>query len=124
MKKYIILILLVIAVVVGYNYIYQDHRDIEREPAEFSLSAETLQSDFIENYTQAEAQYLDKTLLVKGKITELNALDLTLDNVILCSFQELNDVEIGSIVELKGRCIGYDDLLEIVKMDQCTKVDN
>ena len=124
MKKYIILILLLVLAVIGYNYIYQDHRDIEHETPEFSLSAEKLQSDFLMNYSQAETLYLDKTLHVKGKVTELNASDLTLDDIVFCSFKTIDNVKIGDVLMLKGRCIGYDDLLEIVKMDQCTIIEN
>ena len=110
MKKYIILILLLVLAVIGYNYIYQDHRDIEHQTPEFSLLAEKL--------------YLDKTLHVKGKVTELNASDLTLDDIVFCSFKTIDNVKIGDVLMLKGRCIGYDDLLEIVKMDQCTIIEN
>jgi hypothetical protein len=31
----------------------------------------------------------------------------------------VNDFKNGDIVVIKGRCIGYDDLFEIVKLDQC-----
>ena len=124
MKKYIVLVVLLILAIIGYNYIYQDHRNIEKEEASYTLTSNDLISEFKNNSSEAESKYLDQTIEIKGEVTELNANDLTLDNAVFCTFSQIDNVVVGDIVVLKGRCIGFDDLLEEVKMDQCVKIED
>ena len=47
--------------------------------------------------------------------------DMTLNEVIFCQFIDSidSDFKPGMSITVKGRMIGYDDLLEQVKLDQC-----
>ncbi len=126
MRKWIIiLILLVIGGIIGYNYIYQDHRDIESETAEFSMPSSEIALQFSQDATSAEQQFLNKTIEVSGLISEMNTNDITIDDKVFCQF--LNHIETtldkSDKVKIKGRVIGYDDLLEQVKLDQCTIIN-
>ena len=126
MRKWIIiLIALIIAVIVGYNYIYQDHRDIETEKAEFVMSANEISTLFSENSSTSEHKFLNKTIEVSGLISEINASDITIDDKVFCQFskESTSDLKENSKVTIKGRVIGYDDLLEQVKLDQCTIIN-
>jgi len=126
MRKWIIiLIALIIAVIVGYNYIYQDHRDIETEKAEFVMSANEISTLFSENTSTSEQKFLNKTIEVSGLISEINASDITIDDKVFCQFskESTSDLKENSKVTIKGRVIGYDDLLEQVKLDQCTIIN-
>lgn len=123
MRKWIIiLIILIIAAVIGYNYIYQDHRDIESEKAEYSMTSDEITIKFSENAVQAEQTFLNKTIEVSGLVSEVNANEITIDDKVFCQFSNMNQntIEINSKIKIKGRVIGYDDLLEQVKLDQCT----
>ncbi|TWO31875.1 hypothetical protein E1J38_010840 [Seonamhaeicola sediminis] len=121
MRKYIILIVLLILAIIGYNYIYQEHRNIEAEPPEFTLSSESLFNQFVENASDSEKKYLNKTIEVSGVITELDKSNLVLNEKVFCQFQNLNNKNISKsiTIKIKGRFIGYDELLEEVKLDQC-----
>ena len=122
-KWVVLLVLLIIAGFVGYNYLYKDHRDISSEEASFSIGVATLDKDFKENETIANAKYLDKTITISGKITEvdIDANALVVDGVLFAGFIEsIADSKKDTKIELKGRFIGYDELLEEFKMDQCT----
>jgi len=119
MRKWILILVVVILGLIGYTYIYQDHRDIENEKAEFSLIASDWANEFVINPLASEKKYLNKTIEVQGTITELNAFDLTLDDNIFCQFTSKIKIESKSI-KIKGRFIGYDNLLEQVKLDQCS----
>lgn len=126
MKKWIvILIVLIIAAFIGYNYIYQDHRDIENEAAEFVMPSAEIALQFSQDPTSAEQQFLNKTIEVSGLISEINTNDITIDDKVFCQF--LNPMETAldksDKVKIKGRVIGYDDLLEQVKLDQCTIIN-
>jgi len=128
MKKLIVLLLIVVVGgIFAYNYLYQDHRDIENEKSEFSLTSLELTNEFSSASSNSEKKYLNKTIEVTGAISELNKNDMTLDNTIICLFNETSQtssLSIGSKVKIKGRFIGYDDLLEQVKLDQCTLMSN
>ncbi|NMH86656.1 OB-fold protein [Flavivirga algicola] len=123
----IALIIVVLIVIIGYNYIYQDHRNIEKEKATFSLSADEISAEFSKDPDTAEKKYLNKTVEIYGTITELNPMDMTLNNNVYGAFNisltATTSYHINSKIKIKGRCIGYDDLLEQVKLDQCTISD-
>ena len=119
MRKWIVLITLIFLAVLAYNFIYQNHRDIESEKAEFVLTSIDISNEFTINASDSENKYLNKTLEINGTITELNEYDLTLDNKIFCQFKSKIGVVTSKKVSIKGRFIGYDELLEQVKLDQC-----
>lgn len=122
MKKLIILIAFIIILVFTYNYIYQDHRDINSEQAEVSLTSTELYNEFIVDPSISEKKYLNKTIEVSGVISDKNIDNLTIDDNVFCQFSNniLYALENNSTIKIKGRFIGYDDLLEQIKLDQCT----
>jgi len=125
MKKlyWIVLLIAIIGGFLGYNYIYQDHRDIHAEKPEFTVASEVISKEFADNATTAEAKYLNKTIMVSGNITEINTKDITINNTLFCNLSEgyeTTKFKINDNITIKGRCIGYDDLLELVKLDQCS----
>ena len=110
------LIVLVLGVYFGYNYMYQDHRNIESEVAVVSISATELVTYFNENNSE---KVLNKTVQVSGKITEIDTNNITLDDQVQCNFDSiLNNLKINESITIKGRCIGFDELFEVAKIDQ------
>ena len=122
MRKWVILIFIILLVIVGYNYVYQDHRNIEKEAAAVTISSITISNEFAQTPIEAENKYLNSTIEVFGLITESNIKDITLNNKVFCQFEkEFNkSFSINATLKIKGRVIGYDDLLEQVKLDQCS----
>ena len=99
-----------------YNYLYQNHRNIQKEPVEVSVSSSDLVGFFNKNESE---KVLNKTVEIFGKITEINSKSLTIDNKVQCSFEiEVNAFKLNQIVTIKGRCIGFDELFGLVKIDQ------
>jgi len=119
MRKWIILLILVVIGIIAYNYIFHEHRDIKSEPVEFVLTSTDLANEFAINPSASERKYLNKTIEVNGNISELNAFDLTLDDNVFCQFNSKIEVKLNNVT-IKGRFIGYDTLLEQVKLDQCS----
>jgi hypothetical protein len=107
--------------VFSYNYLYQDHRNIETEKAEQRTTSQKIEKEFMMDAVKSEQKYLNKTIEVSGIISEINKNNLTLDEHILCVFGNPIDsiIKTNSNIKIKGRVIGYDDLFEQVKMDQC-----
>lgn len=124
MKKKIIIVLAVLAVAgVGlYIYMYKGHRDIASENADYSLTVKTLQQQFIDNPTKANKQYADKTIEIYGKITsvDLDEHAIIVDEKLSVVFKDsvMKNLTVENLVKIKGRFVGYDDLLEEFKMDQ------
>lgn len=120
MRKWIVLLIIIIVTFLGYHYIYQDHRDIESETAEFTLTAEDITNEFEINPSDAESKYLNKTIIISGIITELNSNQITLNDKVFCQLNSATNIlKTNQKVTLKGRFIGYDNLLEEIKLDQC-----
>ncbi len=124
MKKLLIVILILgIAAFVGYKYVYQSHRDIQGEKAEFTVDATELAREFSENSDVTSKKYLNKTIIVEGKLTEIEANSLMLNDAAYCTFDinhNISESSLNSKYAIKGRCIGYDELLEVVKLDQAS----
>ncbi|WP_298345248.1 hypothetical protein [uncultured Algibacter sp.] len=120
MKKKILIIITLLAItLLAYNYMYQDHRDIASEEPEFSITPEQIVNTFKTNLKDSEKKYLNKTIELTGIVTESNSKDLTLNHDVFCQFLQNQNASLNANIKIKGRCIGYDDLLEQVKLDQC-----
>lgn len=101
--------------------INKPHRDIGNESAIFKIKSDTLVSHFLRNETSASRNYLNQTIEVSGMVTEINMNFLTIDDKIYCKFEDIiSQITLNTYVKVKGRCIGFDELLEQVKLDQCT----
>jgi hypothetical protein len=120
-NKIIFSLILVFGIIIAYNYMYPDHRSISEETVSYTLDADSLFNEFTEDSQQAELKYLDQTIIVSGVITSINANSVTISNKIYGQFETLNsDLKVNDPIAVKGRCIGYDDLLEEIKLDQCS----
>lgn len=127
MKKKLLIVcffVIIIAFLV-YNYVYKSHRDISNEKESFAISVIDLKNDYRKNDSLANAKYLDKTIVIYGKITSLDlanrllSVDTSLSAILKESGVSLN---LNDSIKLKGRFIGYDDLLEEFKMDECSVI--
>lgn len=121
MKKLIAFILLIVIVVIAYKYIYRDHRDISAENPEFTVEAKSITHEFKTNNISTEKKYLNKTIAITGEVSEINSNDVTLNSTVFCKLIDSlrEPLVLHHQITLKGRLIGYDDLLEQVKLDQC-----
>ena len=64
----------------------------------------------------------DKVVIISGTITSSDENGITLSSQIYCQFRadvDKTSVQENQSIKLKGRVIGYDDLLEELKLDQC-----
>ena len=118
------LVLILIIAIVGYNYLYQDHRDIKSEKAAYVINAKDLINAFQANEVEATTKYLNKTITITGNLTSVEGTSVVVENAVFLALSEnkllpSNNL-LNTIVRIKGRCIGYDNLLEEVKLDQAS----
>lgn len=123
MKKGLIILGILLIVIAGlYFYAYRSHRDIASENSDFSVSVATLQKEYSENVDLTNKKYLDKTIEVNGKITSIDLTNhfIVVDSKLTAIFNDsiLTNVSPQKTIKIKGRFLGYDDLLEEFKMDQ------
>lgn len=127
-KVFYLLLFLIVATFGAYQYLYKSHRNIAAEKADFKTTTETVFSAYSENDSLANATYLDKTILIKGKITNLDysAKIVTVDEKLAARFvSNLSDIlKLQDSIVIKGRLIGFDDLLGEIQMDQCSIVED
>ena len=127
MKKKLLIVcfFVIISTVLIYNYVYKSHRDISNEKESFAISVIDLKNDYRKNDSLANAKYLDKTIVIYGKITSLDLANriLSVDTSLSAIMKESGvSLNLNDSIKLKGRFIGYDDLLEEFKMDECSVI--
>ncbi|MBA0882208.1 hypothetical protein [Flavobacterium undicola] len=116
------ILILLVATIAIYRYTYQDHRDISSEKATYVVSIPELKKEFASNDSLAFAKYQDQTIELTAKITAVDTENkaLVLDNTVFATFNDslAKDIVSGKTLKIKGRFLGYDELLEEFKMDQ------
>jgi uncharacterized protein (UPF0333 family) len=127
-KKILLLAIIVVAIlVVVYFYIYKGHRDVASATTDYVFTVAQLKQEFLANDSLATTKYQDKVIEVNGKITaiETESKSVVLDEKMYASFDQSipENVKENQVVKLKGRLLGYDDLLEEFKMDQTSVIE-
>jgi hypothetical protein len=96
-------------------------RDLQSEEAAFTLKAKDFVAEFTKNEVEANKNYLEKPVAISGVITSVNGKEVIIDDVVVCGFTVADaSLAVGQTVSVKGRVIGFDDLMGSVNMDQCS----
>ena len=126
-KKIIVLIfLLLLLLTVGFfsarYYAYHGgKRDVQTEQTAFTLKTKDILAEFTTNEAAANKKYLEKPVVISGVITSINDKEVIIDEVVVCGFTSADaTLKKGQTISVKGRVIGYDDLMGGVNMDQCS----
>ena len=124
--KYLFISLPIISLIFIFALYNKPHKTYADKISAHSLSAEDLFSEYNNNYKESNDKYLGSVLSISGVVTKCSSNLIILNNRIVCSFNEKdsslssNDIALGENLIIKGHCIGYDDLLEEVRVDHCT----
>ena len=113
-----ILIIMLIGAYAAYKYAYKPHTTIEELTSDFSGTSDDFLSKVKENFSL----WNNKTVELSGIITSKEEKGITLNNTIFCQFRDdmnISELQSNQSIKLKGRVIGYDDLLDELKLDQC-----
>ena len=116
------LFLIVLLLGIGYAYMYKGHRNISEEKVDFSATSLQLNAEYQDDIAAATTKYLDKIIELEGKVTDVESDNFTLDDLVLCYTDTITikRVKLSSVLKVKGRSIGYDELLEYIKIDFVT----
>ncbi|WP_348811372.1 OB-fold protein [Flavobacterium maritimum] len=131
MSKKIKIIILLVAVIgligfFAYNYVmHGGARNLTTEKTNFTVTSESITSEFTTNIQKANEKYLEKAVAIKGKITASNGNEVILDGIVICNFKSQDlSIKKDQTVTVKGRVVGYDDLMGELKLDQCFVIKN
>ena len=115
--------LLVVLGAFGYMYLNPSHRNIQEEEVKLTLTAKALAKRF--QIAAAQNELVDQVVQVEGRVTALDERSMTIDRKVEVDFTKKlpTDLALEAVVTIKGRCVGYDDLLALVKIDQANLVE-
>jgi len=124
-KKILLAFLFTVAIVCSvYIYTYKSHRDIPSEKADYVVSIAGLQREFESNDSLAYAKYQDKTIELTATISSIDfpSKGIVLGEKVFATFKDglPKNIVSGKRIKIKGRFLGYDELLGEFKIDQCS----
>lgn len=126
--KIIILLIGLIGLIGFFAYKYIMHgggRNLTTEKTSFSVTSASITSEFTTDIEKANKKYLEKAVEIKGKITASNGNEIILDEIIICSLKNQDlSIKKDQTITIKGRVVGYDDLMGELKLDQCFVIKN
>ncbi|MBP8157432.1 MAG: hypothetical protein KAX93_03560 [Flavobacterium sp.] len=126
-KVFYLLLFLIVGAFAVYQYVYKSHRDIASEKANFTTTVQDVFTSFTENDSTANTKYLDKTIVIRGKISNIDYSGkiIMVDEKLSARFTDKlpEKLKLQDSIVLKGRLIGFDDLLGEIQLDQSTIVE-
>ena len=130
-KKIIILVSLLsfLAVSTTIYFIWnKPHKNYFNAPFDISIEGTKLNEYYQNDLMDANLKFLDKILLVSGPVTKLNSRLVIIGDNIVCSLDSSHvldtSIKLYDEISVRGRCIGYDDLFEEVRIDHCFIMQN
>jgi hypothetical protein len=126
MKKSIkiVLVVLLMGIIAFFGARYYAYhfgqRDLQSEETKFTVTSSEIVNEFVTNVVVANQKYLEKPIVVTGKVTTVSGNNVLLDQSINCTFEKADlSIKENQTLNVKGRVIGFDDLLGELKMDMC-----
>ena len=101
-----------------YQYSFKPPVKISQKKIDFVGSS----TELLNKIQKEGNQWQDKVVIISGKITKLDSQGIMISPNIYCQFLDsifLKKIQLNDTISVKGRVIGYDDLFEELKLDQC-----
>jgi hypothetical protein len=118
-------IIFLLTLLVGFSVFYYvfhfGTRDLATEEALFTVTSKNITAEFASNVAGATKKYSDKAIAVSGIVTAVTDSIVTIDNTIICNFKSPDTtIKNEQTITVKGRLVGFDELMGELKLDQCT----
>lgn len=120
-----IVILILVLQLTGFCIIYykqmlKPQTSITHLKKEFSLDAEQIYMEFQNDNKTFEEKYLNKIVGITGIVTDVQDSLIILNNKIVCIPNlKFRTLKINQPLKIKGRYIGYDELFDNLKVNEC-----
>lgn len=116
----ILFFLVLIVSMATYRYLYQSHESISDQKSEYSGTTQNLFIKVAEN----PENWNNKVVTLSGSVTHQDSNSVTLDRIIYSTLESKNHTSLPSKVTVKGRIVGFDELLEEIKLEQSIIINN
>jgi hypothetical protein len=101
---------------VYYTHLMKPPASIESRQVAFTGPA----AEFSPKVQENANEWLNNIVVLEGVLTSKDENGITLNNRIYCQFSTRQKIVVAEqTLQIKGRFIGYDDLLNELKLDQC-----
>lgn len=113
-----LIVLINLGLFIGYKIMYKPHQVVAIQQAAFTGLAE----DFKKEVAQNPEKWQNAIIQLEGIITGSDEQGVMMNETIYCQFinlESLQSLSLETPTMIKGRFIGYDDLLEEIKLDKC-----
>jgi len=118
-NKYLIAILFVAVSGIGVViYLYKPHKNIEKSQSVYVGNCK----DFYKESLNKIDQWQNKIVMLTGNISSSDLSGVMLGEKFYCQFKDSiisSTIKLSDKITIKGRIIGFDDLLEEIKLDKC-----
>ena len=126
MKKKILLgislLLVITSLGLVYLYSYKAHRDISLEKVDYVVTISGLEREFTANEKSAYTKYQNKIIELTASVSTIDTASkgIVLGEKLFATFKDSLPKKItsGKTLKIKGRFLGYDELLGEFKIDQ------
>ena len=136
LKRIIFLLLVLVSAGLGFGWYLYNKRplDIREQHAQMEITAGDLLRSFQQDEVAATRKYVDKVLIVSGKVSNIQFNSMGLPTVFLgagdslasvaCSFygsefDNVKEIRPGTFIRVKGNCTGI--LMDVV-LNKCSMV--
>jgi hypothetical protein len=120
-KAVFVLFLFLLIGTFGYNYILRGGgRNIQSEESVYRVSSNEIKNEFSNNIDVATKKYLNKTIEISGSISGVKDSVVTIDETIFCKMKSFENISENQLATIKGRFVGFDDLMNELKLDECS----
>lgn len=106
----------------GYLYLVKPPTKIQNQPSFYQGKS----ADLVQIIATQKDSMNNKVVEVTGELTSIEQPFLVLNQSVFCkmeNFQNTGVLKSGDRVKIKGRFIGFDELLNEVKLDQCVVLE-
>lgn len=124
-KKFKIILVTIIILLVflffGYKYILTSgERNLDSEKPEFVITSKKISNEFLSNIENANKKYLEKAVVISGVVTSVKNHEVIIDNIVICNLVSIDKtIKVDQNLSIKGRVVGFDDLMGELQMDKC-----
>lgn len=118
-------VLIIAVILIGLGFIIYKNATkppklISDEAISLEVDATQFYKDFLENPTDYNEKFINKAIRITGKVTSFQDSIIVLNNKIVCMINKIpSDLEEEKFIKIKGRYIGYDDLFDNLKLNEC-----
>lgn len=117
---FILALILVVAVIVIYQVVTKPTPSLVDEVVLYEVNAVQFYQEFTQNQTGFQQKYINKAIGITGVITSVQDSIIVLNDKIVCITNNVPaNLSTDQSVRIKGRYIGYDDLFDNLKLNEC-----